>query len=440
MPNVLVVADTVPSLDSGLSYFIYRAVNELAALRPSWRFKIVAMSTFRSAAKFNLPNVEVVAWDDSFLERSVKALMLKVSPALRAMNPMYIQEGTGMASYLVSKFTPTSYLRSRLGDLKALYSRLASDYDLIWLPHYTLNDRHAPLQILPQGKPVLFTIHDIHPAIFPDDWTKEQLGLFWKGFAVMARQSRVITHSQAQKSLIAKHFQISPEKIATVPLPPTVNAEDLLKTYPEADYIDVEAKYHLTGPFAFWPASTVHTHKNHIGLFLAWAQLKESLGPEDCPKLVCTTRFPYWPVLKSVIDTLGIQDKIVFTDSVPTSTLAKLYHLASFVIVPSLYEGGGSGPVAEAIITGRPLAYSTIPMITEQLDSLGISEHLGLAPFMASSVSSIVQAVTSTLNDLPEMRKWGYANQSRMANVTPKLWRNWTEFYANEMEQVAEAS
>ena len=129
---------------------------------------------------------------------------------------------------------------------------------------------------------------------------------------------------------------------------------------------------------------------------------------------------------------------MTFTDTVDTATLTKLYQSCAFVIVPTLYEGGGSGPVAEGLMSGKPVICSRIPPIEEQLNAYGVDLYNGGATFFApDSVGSIVQAIESVLQGLPELEIQARKTQSLLRTAPPKLWEEWAVFYSEQLRIIA---
>jgi glycosyltransferase involved in cell wall biosynthesis len=428
--QVVIAAENIPGTGAGLGYFLLNAVGRLAEARPDWQFKVVASSSFRDLSRTGLPNVEVIFWDGTFLQRTAISFLMRFFPG------NYAEAGVRLLSRLV----PFSLLKRKYGNLKEIYHSLG-DADVIWLPHFAIGTggRFSSLNNLSKARaPVLFTIHDIHPVFFPDDWPQDALDSFWNGFANFARQSRrVVTHSQFQRSAILEHLKIAPDKVVVTPCPPLIGETQLLEKYSQTDMADTLVRYNISLPFALYPGSGGHTHKNHTRLLLAWAQLKDKLG-EGCPALVCTAKGHLWPALKALVDALGLQGNVIFTGTVDTATLAKMYQSCAFVIVPSLFEGGGSGPVVEGLISGKPVVCSRIPPIEEQLRAYGVDlDNGGVTFFTPDSVDSIVQAVEVALQRLPELETQARNTQSSLLTVPAKLWREWAEFYSEQLRIVA---
>jgi glycosyltransferase involved in cell wall biosynthesis len=91
------------------------------------------------------------------------------------------------------------------------------------------------------------------------------------------------------------------------------------------------------------------------------------------------------------VETLGLQEAVLFLGYVSQERLVALYNLAEALVLPSLYEGFGL-PVVEAMACGTPV-------ITSRNGSL--SEVSGAAAefIEPTSVESIAEALWCVLND-----------------------------------------
>lgn len=106
------------------------------------------------------------------------------------------------------------------------------------------------------------------------------------------------------------------------------------------------------------------------------------------------------------------------------------------MIIPTLYEGGGSGPVAEAIITGKPVVCSRIPQIEEQIRAYGLDPNDGVTFFSPESVDSVVQATESVIQRLSTLESQARMRQGLMLSLTSKLWDDWAAFYAEQIRLI----
>jgi glycosyltransferase involved in cell wall biosynthesis len=149
---------------------------------------------------------------------------------------------------------------------------------------------------------------------------------------------------------------------------------------------------------------------------------------------VCTAKGHRWPELSALVSGLGLAGRVVFTDTVPTGTLASLLKASTMVIVPTLYEGGGSGPVADACLVGRPVLSSRIGPIEEQLEAYGG----GYATFFdPESVLDVADAVERAMGELPVLERRAVVNRERLAERVQPLWGEWAEYYAGQFAEAA---
>ena len=421
--KVGVVAQTIPALGGGLGFFLIRAISELANARPGWQFEIVALSSFPELARVNPNNIRV-HWCDTRRDQQV---------ITRVISPFFpVERRKRIPSALMIRAEKIS--TAWQNHIAEVCSGL--QVDLIWAPNYYLNSNSLSLHQNLRGDrtPILFTIHDIHAVFYPNDWPAESLGRFWLEMVPFAQRSQlIITHTHFQRDCIVEHMQISPEKVDVVPIAPLIEPHILTQSFTSQQVTSTLAGFGIQPPFVLYPGSTSHAHKNHVRLLIAWAELRIRLG-SACPMLVCTAKGHRWPELKSLIEALQLQDKVVFTDTIDTARLALLIQNSALVVVPTLYEGGGSGPVTDACLAGKPVVCSQIPPIEEHLNYLGYEQPQFFDPL---SVLSIVQAVQEALHRLPQLEEKARTNQQRVLARLPSLWSEWSHQYISCMQRVA---
>ncbi|NPV58106.1 MAG: glycosyltransferase family 4 protein [Actinobacteria bacterium] len=417
--KIAISGEGINGTGAGLGYFLYHGLQELALAMPDWHFEIVSSQSFHQLKSIESGNLRVRFWDDRRFIRifgSVLGRYLTMSQV-------------DAARQRISSHIPTQSMKTACGNLKALWSSL-SDLDVIWVPHFLLGayTRHlSPMVNLGDlGIPLVMTIHDIHPVFFPNDWPPYSLKRFWEEFVPFAtRCAKIITHSNFQKKAIIEHLGIQADKIDVIACPPLLNPTDWVNVTTQKGGDEVLERYGIGCPYVFYPGSSTITHKNHIRLILAWKEIRNALG-ERCPMLVCTSKSPNWAAIHALIDALDLKDKVVFTDRVDERTLAVLYENCMFVAIPTLYEGGGSGPAVEAILMGKPVLCSDIPQINEQMENAGCK----VTTFDPGSVESISETVINAIENLPELEVEAAENQRVLSASFDKAWRHWALEYA----------
>lgn len=408
----------------GLGYFLASGVRWLAKLNPTWEFHVVVRMRFnlKYGDLLGASNIILHVWDET--------------PTLKWLQQNIKVRGCEYAIRFAKKYIPITSWRAKMGDLCAIWKSLPT-FDVIWVPHFDIGSRQWPILYTDEFTkiPILFTIHDIHPVFYPNDWSSHALSNFYKGFVPFAKRcSRIITHSNFQKLAITDHLGIYPDKIMLTCEPPLMEQITLVgNDHVEEDMVLLRSRYSIVGPYFLYPGSTGFTHKNHIRLLLAWHKLK-SIMRQDCPVLVCTAQGQHWPVLKTLIEALELQKYVIFTDIVLLEHLAALYRRCTFVIVPTLYEGGGSGPVAEGILSGKPVISSAIPPIKEQLHAYGIT---GVSFFDPTDISTIVDTVKIAWNNRTKLEEQAEKDQKRLAMISSSLWEKWAAVYSREITQLS---
>jgi glycosyltransferase involved in cell wall biosynthesis len=122
----------------------------------------------------------------------------------------------------------------------------------------------------------------------------------------------------------------------------------------------------------------------------------------------------------------GLKGRVIFTGTVSREKLAVLYRSCQALLSPTLYEGGGSGPVMEAVMAGRPVICSDIPPIREQMSRFGLSAIY----FDPCKPEDIARAVTDFLSDKnPNPGNDPLAIRQRLPGDRQELARAYTEAF-----------
>lgn len=412
----------------GLWHFLLQAIPALSQARPGWVFEVVGSITLPELQSLNSSNVHVNLWDN---DPRTQFLYQWGSRVLK-----WLGKG-GDAGFLLQKRAemygvPWGQARNRTAPFQQV--------DAVWVPHYNLSLERLALDcdLASTRVPVLLTIHDIHPAFYPEDHPTEDLARFYNGFVPFAQTCQhIYTHSQFQKSAIANHLQMPLDKISVTPQPPLIDPQKLISAYDPADASQTLSRCGINRRYVLYPASTAHIHKNHTRLLSAWLQLKQELG-EVCPLLVFTGKgnSQQFHHLQNLVAALRLQDDVCFTGPVDTPVLATLYRNCELVVIPTLYEGAGSGILTDALVTGKPVACADIPQVHEQLAALG---PVSITTFDPCNIFAIANAVKIILNDLEEQKQIAQQNQVIAQIGFAEMWQVWAEDYARCIENMSSA-
>lgn len=215
----------------------------------------------------------------------------------------------------------------------------------------------APL-FLPRD---LFSIVVIHDLIFMEPLTKvsssrsirQNVGRVYRRLIVpyVARRANlIVTVSEYSKAEISKKLSVSPDKIYVVP-----NTVGLLTS---------ALPHNATSERYILNVGGSAPHKNTRGLMTAYSMLNEDYKNTYRLKILGISDQGSRSDLYSLMNRLGILNRVDLLDKVSDDELAFLYSGASCFVFPSLYEGFGI-PLLEAMQYNVPIACSNSASIPE---------------------------------------------------------------------------
>lgn len=253
--------------------------------------------------------------------------------------------------------------------------------DVIHFPH------HAFVRC---GLPTIYSPHDLQHVHYPQFFPREEVMVREAVYRTGCQLARaIVTDSRWTKDDVVRQYGVDAQKVFSVAMgPPT----DLYGTIEDQYHATVARNFQLPQEFALYPAQTWE-HKNHIRLLEAIANLRDS-GKRV--HLVCTGKQnAFWGCIQRRIAELNLRTQVSFLGFVDATDLRALYHLAQFVVHPSLFEGGGL-TVLEAFREGTPLACSSVTSLPEYAGDAALF-------FDPTSVESIADALRRMSTD-PELR------------------------------------
>jgi glycosyltransferase involved in cell wall biosynthesis len=308
-----------------------------------------------------------------------------------------------------------------------------ADEVICLLPHVVCIDRgrlDAYYGRLAERNPV-WVIHDLHALHFPDQWDAYPgaVEMHEKRFALFAQAARrVIVHNEFTRHDAAQRLNIPPEKMDVIYLPP-LQAGRLAK---RPEHAEVLANLGIRPPYALWASSSTFAHKNHERLLRCWKALADR---GSRVQLVCTGgRGPRWERVSALIDDLGLAGQAIFTGPLPLESMRIVTAGAHIAVCPTLFEGGGSGPAAEAVLHGVPVCCSRIPQLREQFDNRDDLCHW----FDPLDEEDMARGVSGVLDNYPAALQ----HAARAADEYPRM-RSWSavaESYWRVLERVGPAA
>lgn len=246
---------------------------------------------------------------------------------------------------------------------------------------------------------IVLTLHDViadhHPElIFPNGRSK----FFWKlKQNVAIRQADLVaTVSEYSKKELVDYFGLPETRLRVI----SEAARPVFKVLPANNgFVSTLARHGLVpgGEFLLYVGG-ISPHKNLVRLIEAFKML--DIGGTQLVLVGDYKDDPFfsaYPQLRSQVDELGLNSRVIFTGYIPDEELAYLYNAAALLVFPSLEEGFGL-PAIEAMACGTPVAASRTGSLPEILGPVGRF-------FDPMNVDDIARVIGETLADKPLLKK-----------------------------------
>jgi glycosyltransferase involved in cell wall biosynthesis len=245
-------------------------------------------------------------------------------------------------------------LWNRWGSADPLTARAARgrlhDVDLVHAPSVAVPPRGAA--------PLVVTVHDAAPVLFPDTYPRRGRRFHELGFAAAAKRAdAVITPSAVSADEVAEHTPIPRERIEVIH-----HGVD----HAVADDACVHAaalKYGLGGaPYVLW-VGTLEPRKDVGVLVDAFTRV---VSEHDIPHRLVLVGPLGWLTARDGVARRAapLGERVVFTGEVDAATRSALYRGADVFALPSRHEGFGL-PVLEAMAQGTAVLASDLAVLRD---------------------------------------------------------------------------
>ena len=224
--------------------------------------------------------------------------------------------------------------------------KLSKTVDLVHYPYFDPFFLTLPLL---KPKPVVVTVHDLIPLVYPSHFLRGIRGdLKWRIQKASLRSvRRVITDSFASKRDIQAIAGFTENIVDVVHLAPAETFHPITDRNMRSS---VQKKYSLPDSFILY-VGDVNWNKNVMGMLRAKPKgtvlilVGKALRQEGLPEV---------REINALIHALHFEGEVIRPGFVADEDLAVLYSLASVYIQPSFAEGFGL-PVLEAFVCGCPV-------------------------------------------------------------------------------------
>ena len=203
--------------------------------------------------------------------------------------------------------------------------------------------------------PVVVTIHDIIPHVFPQKYLNNILERIYYEIAIrvsIKRSDKIITISEFSKQELIKYYGVKPEKITITLLAYNkafrkIHEVSLLKPFREK--YNLHDKYLLAiggSEYRKNMKRLIHVYQKHFSGTYKLIVIGGKWRDADLPGKYAS------------------DNNIRFLTNIPEEDLIAIYNMAEVFVFPSFYEGFGI-PVLEGMACGVPVVTSNVSSMPE---------------------------------------------------------------------------
>jgi glycosyltransferase involved in cell wall biosynthesis len=242
---------------------------------------------------------------------------------------------------------------------------------------------------------------------------------WWSAISIFVSKA-VIAISNSTKDDIVRHYPSAKGKIYVTHL--ACDSEKFNRLVSEKDVRRVKSKYSIVDDYVLY-LGTLKPSKNIEGLLEAFGRIANNFSKT---KLVIAGKkgWLYEPIFKKV-GSLGLSDRVIFTDFVPEGDKPGLVRGARVFVLPSFWEGFGLDAL-NAMACGVPVVASSVGSLPEVVGDAGVLVDPNNINSIAGGISKVLSLGKSDYNNMVTrgFAQAGKFSWEKTARETLKIFEN----------------
>jgi len=210
------------------------------------------------------------------------------------------------------------------------------------------------------------------------------------------KSEKLISVSETVKKDILFRFNIPDDKIVVIPL----GVSDI---FSKTINSKVTFKYSISNKYILF-VGNIEPKKNLIRLLKAYHKLINEGKISHQLVIAGQKGWKYKEIFKTV-QSLNLQDKVVFTGYIPENNLPALYSMAELFVFPSIYEGFGIPPL-EAMVCETPVLASNTGALPETSGGSCLMVNPYNTDEIANGIHKLLTDVTLRSYYIKKGKKW----------------------------------
>jgi len=252
------------------------------------------------------------------------------------------------------------------------------------------------------------TVHDMIPALFPEDYFQGTLRyLLESRYEMLVQADALIANSRQTRQDVVRLLGVDQNKVFVVPVEPT----RAFRPYPTgraAAHLLLPEELGIEPDFVL-SIGNVDPRKNLEALIRAYACLPMRLRARHQLVLTCSQgSAEHLDSIRTTAARLGVGDRVVLTSFVDDDTMVRLYQSCHTMVFPSLYEGLGL-PVIEAMRCGA----CTLVSATGAVREIVHDPRAWFDPYDVADIAATLRRVLEDPTAADERRSQGISDALR---------------------------